>query len=69
MAIDNYHLRSRDVAQLLDLTPDEVVQLAQSGKLRATKVGRLWRYRLADVIAYRKRQERDRIATRLSPFA
>ena len=69
MLNNNYYLRSKDVAHLLDVSPDEVVQLAQSRKIKATKVGRLWRYRLADIKAYMKRQERDRIATQLSPFA
>jgi hypothetical protein len=68
MAINGYDLRSRDVAHILDLSPDEVTELAHIKKLRAKKVGRIWRYSLADVRAYRRRQESERIATQLSPF-
>jgi len=69
MAINGYLLRSKDVAHILDLSPDEVAELAQRKKLKAKKVGRVWRYSVADVRAYKKKQERERIATRLSPFA
>lgn len=69
MAINGYELRSRDVAHILDLSPDQVAELAQRKKLKATKVGRIWRYSLADVKAYKRNLERERIATRLSPFA
>ena len=68
MAINGYGLRSRDVAHILDLSPDEVTELAHRRKLKAKKVGRIWRYSLADVRAYRRKQERERIATQLSPF-
>ncbi len=53
-----YVLRSRDVAHILDCSPDEVIELAQSKKLKATKEGRFWKYRPADVLAYKKRRER-----------
>ena len=69
MEINGYLLRSKDVAHMLDISPDEVAQLAQSKKLKARKVGRIWRYSVADVRAYKRQQERERIATRLSPFA
>jgi excisionase family DNA binding protein len=67
--MNGYVLRSKDVAHLLDLSPDTVSELAQRKELKAKKVGRLWKYRLEDVVAYRRRQERERIATKLSPFA
>jgi hypothetical protein len=69
MAINGYILRSKDVAHMLDLTPDEVAELALSKKLKAKKVGRIWRYSLAAVKTYKRKQERERIATQLSPFA
>jgi hypothetical protein len=69
MPINGYLLRSKDVAHMLDITPDEVAQLAQRKKLKAKKVGRIWRYSVADVRAYKREQERERIATRLSPLA
>ncbi len=54
---DEYVLRSRDVAHILDCSPDEVIELAQSKKLKATKKGRLWKYRTRDVLAYKKSLE------------
>ena len=55
---NEYILRSRDVAHILDCSPDEVIELAQSRKLKAIKKGRLWRYRAKDVLAYRKSLEK-----------
>ena len=49
-----YVLRSRDVAHILDCSPDEVIELAQRKKLKAIKQGRLWKYRAKDVFAYMK---------------
>jgi excisionase family DNA binding protein len=51
-------LRSKDVAHILDLSPDDVIDLARSGKLKASKKGRFWRFHQADVIAYKRRNER-----------
>jgi excisionase family DNA binding protein len=59
MAINSYLLRSRDVAHLLDIAPDEVSELALRKELKAEKVGRLWRYKIEDVMAYRRRRERE----------
>ena len=69
MTINGHLLRSRDVAHLLDISPDEVSELALRKELKAEKVGRLWRYKLKDVMAYRRKREIERIATKLSPFA
>ncbi len=55
MTTKEYVLRSRDVAHILDCSPDEVIELANNKKLKATKVGRFWKYRAADVVAYKKR--------------
>ena len=52
MSQNSHFLRSRDVSHILDLSPDEVAELAQSGRLKAKKFGRIWRYSLADVMAY-----------------
>jgi excisionase family DNA binding protein len=68
MAIKGYLLTSKNAAHLLDLSPDKVSELAQRKKLRAKKVGRLWKYNVKDVMAYKRKQERERIATKLSPF-
>lgn len=48
-------LRSKDVAHILDCSPDDVIELARRGKLRATKQGRFWRFRQNDVMMYKKR--------------
>ena len=69
MTINGYILTSKDVAHLLYISPDEVAELALRKELKAEKVGRLWRYKLKDVMAYRRKRERERIATKLSPFA
>jgi excisionase family DNA binding protein len=50
-------LRSKDVAHILDVSPDYVIELASKGKLKATKEGRFWRFRPAHVMDYKKRQE------------
>ena len=51
-------LRSKDVAHILDMSPDDVISLVRKGKLRATKVGKQWQYRYRDVTAYKRRMEK-----------
>jgi hypothetical protein len=48
-------LKSKEVAHILDCSPDDVIMLARKGKLRAKKEGKYWLYRYADVMRYRKR--------------
>ena len=48
-------LKSREVAHILDCSPDDVILLARKGKLRAKKEGKYWLYRYADVMRYRRR--------------
>jgi len=60
MARIAYDLRSKDVAHLLDCSPDDVIELARRNKLRAQKKGRFWRFSIADVEAFKKRWEKDR---------
>jgi hypothetical protein len=55
-------LRSRDVAWILDCSPDEVVELVKRRKLKATKKGRFWMYRPEDVEAYGREQEQREVA-------
>lgn len=45
-------LRSKDVARILDVSPDDVIKLARTGKLRATKIGRRWEFLARDVAGY-----------------
>ncbi len=47
-------LTSRDVAHILDMSPDDVIELVRRGKLKATKKGRRWHYREEDVKAYQR---------------
>jgi len=52
-------LRSKDVAHILDLPPDDVIYLARKGKLRGVKEGKYWKFRLRDVKYYQKRLQKD----------
>jgi hypothetical protein len=52
-------LRSKDVAHILDLPPDDVIYLARKGKLRGVKEGKYWKFRLRDVKYYQKKLQRD----------
>ena len=51
-------LGSKDVAWILDCSPDDVIELARKEKLKATKQGRFWRFQETDVLAYKKRLAR-----------
>jgi hypothetical protein len=46
-----------DAAHLLDCGPDDFLEMARKRRLKATKVGRLWRYCLGDVRIYKVEQE------------
>jgi excisionase family DNA binding protein len=48
-------LRPRDVAHILDCCPDDLYPLIYAGEIKAQKVGRLWKFRLEDVMDYRHR--------------
>ena len=50
-------LRSKDVAHILDMSPDDVIELARRGKLKASKQGRFWRFSTVDVVTYKQGQE------------
>jgi hypothetical protein len=52
-------LRSKDVAHILDLPPDDVIYLARKGKLRGVKEGKYWKFRLRDVKYYQKKLQND----------
>ena len=47
------YLSSKDAAHILNCSPDDVIDLAQQRKLRATKEGRFWKFRNTDVVAYK----------------
>jgi excisionase family DNA binding protein len=53
------YLGSKDVAWILDLSPDDVVELARKQKLLGTKTGRFWRFRRDDVETYKEQQQKS----------
>lgn len=55
---DDILLNSREVAFLLDLSPDTVNEFARRNLLPAFKKGRQWRFRKRDIANF-KRQLRD----------
>jgi excisionase family DNA binding protein len=56
---DEKLLRPRDVAHILDCSPDDLYPIINSGELKASKVGRLWKFRLEDVLSYKDRVNGD----------
>ena len=54
-------LNSKDVAQILDCSPDTVPALARKSVLPAVKRGRQWRFRRRDIASF-KRQLRGATA-------
>jgi excisionase family DNA binding protein len=58
---DDILLNSRQAAEMLDLSPDTVNELARKHSLPGMKRGRQWRFRRRDV-AFFKRQMQDQIA-------
>ena len=47
-------LNSREVAQILDLSPDTVNELARKSVLPAFKRGRQWRFRRRDITSFKR---------------
>ncbi|MEA2626830.1 MAG: Helix-turn-helix domain [Candidatus Binatota bacterium] len=47
-------LNSKDVARLLDLSPDTVNEFARKSILPAFKTGRQWRFRRRDVASFKR---------------
>ena len=54
-------LNSKEVAEILDLSPDTVNELARKSVLPAMKKGRQWRFRRRDIASF-KRQLRGTTA-------
>jgi excisionase family DNA binding protein len=54
-------LNSREVAEILDCSPDTVNELARKSVLPAFKQGRQWRFRKRDITSF-KRQLRGTTA-------
>jgi excisionase family DNA binding protein len=51
---DDLLLNSREVALLLDLSPDTVNELARRNLLPAFKKGRQWRFRKRDIASFKR---------------
>jgi predicted site-specific integrase-resolvase len=52
-------LNSRDVARILDLSPDTVNEFARKNILPGFKKGKQWRFRKRDISALSKKQTRE----------
>ncbi len=52
-------LNSREVAKILDLSPDTVNEFARKNILPAFKNGRQWRFHKRDIFSYTKKQARE----------
>jgi excisionase family DNA binding protein len=51
---DETLLNSREVAQILDLSPDTVNEFARRSMLPAVKRGRQWRFRRQDIVSFKR---------------
>jgi hypothetical protein len=54
-----YNLRTKDVAHILDCSPDDVGVAAKKEKLKGIRNGKYWFFRLQDVEVYMKKRERE----------
>ena len=52
-----FPLKSRDVAYILDCSPDDVIIHAREGRMGARKKGRFWRFRLKDVKEFMRKKK------------
>lgn len=52
-------LNSREVARILDLSPDTVNEFARKNILPAFKKGKQWRFRRRDITTFNRRQSRE----------
>ena len=52
-------LKSRDLAILLDMSPDAVNDLARKGVLKGFKSGNQWRFRRKDVERFLGREQKN----------
>ena len=51
-------LNSREVARILDLSPDTVNEFARKNILPAFKKGKQWRFHQKDIFSFNKKQVR-----------
>ena len=52
-------LNSREVANILDLSPDTVNEFARKNILPGFKKGKQWRFRKRDISSFNKKQTRE----------
>jgi excisionase family DNA binding protein len=62
MEKDDAILTSREVARILDMSPDTVNEFARKSILPAFKKGRQWRFRQRDVAAFKREMRGDTAA-------
>jgi excisionase family DNA binding protein len=62
MERDDAILNSKDVAQILDLSPDTVNEYARKSILPAFKKGRQWRFRRRDITAFKRQLQGETAA-------
>ena len=54
---DDSILNSREVAYMLDLSPDTVNEFARKSILPAFKKGRQWRFRRRDIVLFKRQNQ------------
>lgn len=59
---DDTILNSKEVARILDLSPDTVNEFARKSILPAFKKGRQWRFRKRDIAAFKRQLRGDTAA-------
>lgn len=59
---DDTVLNSKDVAEMLDMSPDTVNEFARKNILPAFKRGRQWRFRRRDIAAFKRQLRGDTAA-------
>jgi len=59
---DDTVLNSKDVAEMLDMSPDTVNEYARKSILPAFKRGRQWRFRRRDITAFKRQLRGDTAA-------
>ena len=61
-------LNSKDVARILDLSPDTVNEFARKSILPAFKKGRQWRFRRRDIAVFKRQLRGETAACVHSPL-
>jgi excisionase family DNA binding protein len=62
MERDDAILNSKDVAEILDLSPDTVNEYARKSLLPAFKKGRQWRFRRRDIAVFKRQLQGETAA-------